>query len=82
MWLLYSQNLTASKCLYLESLRWKGGDVVAVKIEEHQLLCTRESLGVDGLDGISFQVDTLNLGNWSQGIGLQVCDAILTFKQQ
>lgn len=49
---------------YLESLHWKVGDVVAVKIEEHQLLCTREGLGVDGLDGISFQVDTLNI--WDQ----------------
>lgn len=49
--------------LYLESSRWKVGDVVAVKIEEHQLLCTRKGLGVDGHNGISFQVDTLNLWN-------------------
>lgn len=67
--------------LYLESSLWKVGDVVAVKIEEHQSLSTREGLGVDGFDGISFQVDTLNLWNWSQSIGLQVCDTILTFKQ-
>lgn len=51
------------KTSYLEYLWWKVGDVVAIKIEKHQLLCTREGLGVDGLDAISFQVDTLNLWN-------------------
>ncbi len=49
--------------VYLKSLGWKLGDVVSIKIEEHQLLCTREGPGVDGLDSISFQVDTLNLWN-------------------
>lgn len=37
--------------------------MVTVEIEEHQLLRTREGLGVDGLDGVSFQVDALNLRN-------------------
>lgn len=46
---------------YLESLHWKVGDVVSIKIEEHQLLRTREGLGVDGLDGISFQDYALNI---------------------
>lgn len=48
---------------YLKSSWWKSGDVVAKKIEEHQLLCAREGLGMDGLDGISFQVDAFNLWN-------------------
>lgn len=48
---------------YLKSSWWKSGDVVAEKIEEHQLLCAREGLGMDGLDGISFQVDAFNLWN-------------------
>lgn len=46
--------------LYLHSPRRKGGDVVAVQIEEHQLFRARQSLGVDGSDGISFQIDALN----------------------
>lgn len=58
-----NQSAVPLQSLYLKSSRWKGGDVVAKKIEEHQLLCTREGLGMDGLDGISFQVDALNLWN-------------------
>ena len=37
--------------------------MVGVEIEEHQSIGTREGFGVDGLDGILFQVDTLNILN-------------------
>lgn len=56
--------------------------MVAVKIEEHQLLGSRECLRVDGLDGIMLQVDALHLWNCSQNFGFQVCDTILTCTQQ
>lgn len=67
---------------YLEPSWWKVGDVVAVKIEEHQLLGSRECLRMDGLYGITRQVDALHLWNCSQNFGFQVCDTILTFTQQ
>lgn len=56
--------------------------MVSIKIKEHQLLGPRECLGMDGLDCITLQIDALNLWNCSQSVGLQVCDAILTFTQQ
>lgn len=67
---------------YFEPSWWKLGDVVAIKIEEHQLLGPRERLGMDGLDCITLQTDALNLWNCSQSVALQVCDAILSFTQQ
>lgn len=67
---------------YLEPSWWEVGDVVAVKIEEHQLLGSRECPRMDGLDGITLQVDALYLWNCSQNFGFQVCDTILTFTQQ
>lgn len=54
-------HIITTLTLYLESPRWKGSDVISVKIEEHQLGRTREGLGVDGFNGISLQVDTLNV---------------------
>lgn len=55
---------------YLESPWRKVCYTVVIKIQKHQLLCTREGPGVDDLDGISFQVDTLNLWNRSQSTSL------------
>lgn len=46
------------------------------------MLGPRKCLGMDGLDGITLQIDALNLWNCSQSVGLQVRDAILTFTQQ
>lgn len=56
--------------------------MVAIKIEEHQLLGSSECLRMDGLDCIVLQTDALNLWNCSQSVGFQVCDAVLTFTQQ
>lgn len=68
--------------LYLESLWWKGSDVISAKIEEHQSVRTREGLGVDGFNGISLQVDTLNVWKRFQSTSLQLCDVVLTLAQQ
>lgn len=67
---------------YFEGSGWKVADVVAIKIEEHQLLGSREGLGVDGPEGITLQNDALHLWDCSQSIGLQVSDTILTFTPQ
>lgn len=58
-----NESAVPIQSFYLKSSWWKSDDVVAKKIEEHQLLCAGEGLGMDGLDGISFQVDAFNLWN-------------------
>lgn len=50
---------------HLESLWRKVGDVVSIKVEEHQLFSPSKGLGMDGLDGISLQVDAFNLWDCS-----------------
>lgn len=80
--MLFAIHIPSLLTIYLESSWWKIGDMVAKKIEEHQLFCTREGLGVDGLNIILLQVDALNVRNRFQSISLYVCDAIFTFTQQ
>lgn len=56
--------------------------MVAIKIEEHQLLGSRKCLWMYGPDGITLQVDALHLWNCSQNFGFQVGDTVFTFTQQ
>lgn len=79
---MFAIHMLSLLAIYLESSWWKVGDMVAKKIEEHQLLCTREGLGVDGLNSILLQVDALNVWNRFQSISLEVCDTIFTFTEQ
>lgn len=67
---------------HFEASWWQLGDVVTIKIEEHQRLGSRECLRMNGLDCIALQTDALNLWNCSQSVGFQVCDTVLTLTQQ
>lgn len=60
---VFAIHILSLLTIYLESSWWKVGDMVTKKIEEHQLFCTREGLGVNGLNSILLQVDALNVWN-------------------